>query len=189
MIDHLVYATPDLEATVAAIAAVTGVTPSPGGRHLGRGSRNCLADLGDGAYLEVIGPDPEQPLPSAPLPFGLDEVTHATLVGWAVRVDDMDEAVASARAAGWDPGDPAPMSRRRPDGVVLQWRLTPWEPPYPFLIDWGTSPHPSRSAVPGLSLVELSVPEIPPGVPVDFRVRRAGHLVATIDGPGGRLVL
>jgi hypothetical protein len=189
VIDHLVYATPDLEGTVAAIAASTGVTASPGGRHLGRGSRNFLADLGDGAYLEIIGHDPEQPLPSAPLPFGLDEVTHATLVGWALRVDDIDEAVASARAAGWDPGDAVAMSRERPDGVVLRWRLTPWEPPYPFLIDWGTSPHPSRSAVPGLRLVELSVPDIPAGVPVDFRVKRTGHLAARVEGPAGVLSL
>ena len=189
MIDHIVYATRDLEATVEALGRTTGVIASVGGRHLARGTRNDLADLGGGTYLEVIGPDPDQPHPAKPLPFGLDEVTHPVLVAWAVRVTDMAAALVAARAAGWDPGEATPMARERPDGVVLHWTLTAWEPPHAFLIDWGTTPHPAESAVKGLTLVSLAVPEWPTSVTSDTRLVRGAHLAAVIDGPRGRLSL
>jgi hypothetical protein len=194
VIDHIVYATPDLDVTVAVLRDRTGVALSEGGRHLGAGTRNYLADLGDGAYLEVIGPDPEQPLPADPRPFGLDEIVHPALVAWAVRVTDIDAAIATARDGGWDPGAAMAMSRQRPDGVVLQWRLTWWTPPHPFLIDWGltdrvTTLHPSQSAATGLTLVSLTVPEIPAALTDDRRLVRGAHLGATVDSPRGRIVL
>ena len=62
-IDHLVYATPDLPATVAQVARLTGVAPTEGGRHPGWGTRNYLLSLGERVYLEIVGPDEEQPPP------------------------------------------------------------------------------------------------------------------------------
>jgi len=41
-IDHLVYAAPDLDAACAEIERRLGVAPSPGGQHIGRGTRNAL---------------------------------------------------------------------------------------------------------------------------------------------------
>lgn len=38
VLDHLVHATPDLDRTLAEIAALTGVRPVPGGSHPGRGT-------------------------------------------------------------------------------------------------------------------------------------------------------
>lgn len=189
MIDHIVYATPDLDVTVAVLRDRTGVALSEGGRHLGAGTRNYLADLGAGAYLEVIGPDPDQPLPAGPRPFGLDEIVHPALVAWALRVTDIDAAIATARAGGWDPGAATAMSRQRPDGFVLEWRLTWWTPPHPFLIDWGTTPHPSQTAATGLTLVALTVPEIPAALTDDQRLGRGAHLGATLDSPRGRIML
>jgi glyoxalase-like protein len=155
MIDHLVHATPDLEATVADLTR-QGLALSPGGAHDGLGTRNALADLGGGAYLEVIGPDPDQPQPAEPRPFGVDELTAPRLVAWAVRVTDLDAAVAAARVRGHDPGAARDMARLRGDGVRLAWRLTP--PPatvpavVPFLIAWGNTEHPSLSAARGARL-------------------------------------
>jgi hypothetical protein len=155
VIDHLVYATPDLDATVADLAR-HGLVTSPGGAHDGLGTRNALADLGGGVYLEVIGPDPDQPAPAEPRPFGIDGLSAPRLVAWAVRVTDLDAAVATARAHGHDLGNARDMARLRGDGVRLAWRLTP--PPatvpavVPFLIAWGDTAHPSRTAARGARL-------------------------------------
>ncbi len=160
VIDHLVYATPDLDATVADLAR-RGLVLSAGGTHDGRGTRNALADLGDGAYLEVIGPDPGQPEPAAPRPCGIDRLTAPRLAAWAVRVTDLDAAVAGARSQGYDPGDARDMARLRGDGVRLAWRLTPMPGAAPavepFLIAWGDTEHPSRTAARGARLRSFTV--------------------------------
>jgi hypothetical protein len=151
-----VLATPDLAATAARIHDTTGITPSPGGRHLGVGTRNMLCSLGPTSYLEVIGPDPEQPDPGVPRPFGIDDLREAAMVAWAIAVSDIDAFVATATASGYDPGPVEGMRRERPDGVVLAWRLTrPASTVVPFLIDWADSPHPAADAAPGLVLADL----------------------------------
>jgi hypothetical protein len=204
VLDHLVHATPDLDATVAELAR-RGLVLGPGGAHDGLGTRNALADLGGGAYLEVIGPDPEQPEPGAPRPFGIDGLAAPRLVAWAVRVADLDAAVAAARAAGHDPGPARDMARLRGDGVRLAWRLTP--PPavvpevVPFLIAWGAAEHPSRTAARGARLGSFTLQHPDPagvrerlaalGVATDLPVERAPApaLRAVIDTPTGPVEL
>lgn len=155
-LDHLVLATPDLHATAAWLEAQTGVTPSAGGQHVGKGTRNMLCSFGPTSYLEIVGPDPEQPTPPGPRPFGIDDLSEARMVAWAIAVPDMDAELSSARGAGYDPGPATSMQRKRPDGVVLSWTLTAnLSTTTPFLIDWGTSAHPAASASPGLELGEL----------------------------------
>ncbi|MGW2521714.1 VOC family protein [Streptomyces sp. NPDC001617] len=160
-LDHLVLATPDLAATVADFTRRTGVTPAAGGAHVGRGTRNFLVSLGGSSYLEIIGPDPEQSDPDGPRPFAVDELATARTVTWAISPPDLDAAVATARARGYDPGDIRPMSRRRPDGTLLEWRLTDGDTQHPsglvpFLIDWGSSVHPTASGLPVTPLRHLS---------------------------------
>jgi hypothetical protein len=160
-LDHLVLATPDLAATVADFTRRTGVPPAPGGAHVGLGTRNFLVSLGGSSYLEIIGPDPEQTEPDGPRPFAVDDLAVARTVTWAVSPPDLDAAVTSARARGYDPGDIRPMSRRRPDGTLLRWRLTDGDTQHPsglvpFLIDWGSAVHPSASGLPVTPLLRLS---------------------------------
>jgi hypothetical protein len=161
MLDHLVLATPDLAATVADFTRRTGVAPAMGGVHVGLGTRNHLVSLGGGSYLEIIGPDPEQSAPGSPRPFGVDGITVARTMTWAISPPDLDAAIAAARARGYDPGPAQPMSRRRPDGTLLEWRLTDGDDAHPsglvpFLIDWGSSMHPSASGLPVTPLLRLS---------------------------------
>jgi hypothetical protein len=151
MIDHLVYATPQLGPTIAALSDRLGVTLAEGGQHLGQGTRNYLANLGGGVYLEVVGPDPDQPDTERARPFGIDCLDNERLVAWCARPDDLDLTIDRLRAAGHEPGAPQTMSRRRTDGQVLQWRLTMpgWSSSLgctaPFLIDWLRSEHPTAS--------------------------------------------
>ncbi|MGW1951207.1 VOC family protein [Streptomyces sp. NPDC001920] len=161
LLDHLVLATPDLAATVADFARRTGVTPAPGGVHVGLGTRNHLVSLGGTSYLEIIGPDPEQCPPGSPRPFAVDGLTAARMVTWAISPPDLDAAIAYARAHGYDPGPAQAMSRRRPDGTLLEWRLTDGEDAHPcglvpFLIDWGGSVHPTATGLPTTPLLSLS---------------------------------
>ncbi|GGU17010.1 hypothetical protein GCM10010259_04380 [Streptomyces daghestanicus] len=160
LLDHLVLATPDLAATVADFTRRTGVAPAPGGVHVGRGTRNFLVSLGGTGYLEIVGPDPEQATPDGPRPFGVDGITAPHIVTWAIRPPDLDAAVAAARARGYDPGPVRPMSRRRPDGSLLSWRLTDGDSAHPsglvpFLIDWGDTAHPS-AGLPVTRLLSLT---------------------------------
>lgn len=167
--DHLVYAAPDLDALVAEFTATTGVAPVLGGRHVGRGTRNHLVGLGGAAYLELIGPDDPAAMP-LPDVFGIDRLTAPRLVAWVVRPADLEATVRHAREQGYDPGDIAPLSRRTPDGYLLQWRLTPnrgdrFGGLAPALIDWQDARHPTADGLPQLRLVSLTGrhPD-PPGV-------------------------
>ncbi|MFJ4807322.1 VOC family protein [Streptomyces longwoodensis] len=165
-LDHIVLATPDLAATVAEFTRRTGVAPAPGGAHVDLGTRNHLVGLGGRAYLEIIGPDPDpdpdpdRPGPSRARPFGVDALPAARTLTWAISPPDLDAAVAAARGQGYDPGDIRAMSRRRPDGVLLEWRLTDGPPRpcdlAPFLIDWGAAAHPADSGLPVVPLLSFT---------------------------------
>jgi hypothetical protein len=161
LLDHLVLATPDLAATVADFARRTGVTPAPGGVHVGLGTRNHLVSLGGTSYLEIIGPDLDQSAPGRPRPFEVDGLTTARTVTWAISPPDLDAAIGAARAQGYDPGPAQAMSRRRPDGTLLEWRLTDGDDAHPsglvpFLIDWSATVHPTASDLPTTPLLSLS---------------------------------
>lgn len=160
--DHLVYGVPDLLAGVEQFTVATGVTPVRGGRHAGYGTANYLVGLGHGRYLEIIGVDPDARDTPPRRFFGIDPARPARLLTWAVRTDDIDLAVDTARQDGYDPGEPVEMSRRTADGELLRWRLTPDTVEttgglVPFLIDWGESLHPTRNRPPELGLASLTL--------------------------------
>lgn len=161
-LDHLVYATPRLDHTVDEFTELTGVRPAEGGSHVGLGTRNFLVSLGGRRYLELIGPDPDQPAPVRPRPFDIDALTGASVITWAISPSDFDGTVARARERGYDPGEVHPMSRRTPAGDLLSWRLTLAEDRQlpglvPFLIDWGTATHPTAAGLPETPLLDLTV--------------------------------
>ena len=182
MIDHLVLAGPDLDGLVVSFANVSGVAPAPGGAHVGLGTRNALVGLGGSTYLELIGPDPDQPEPDVPRPFGIDALEEPRLVTWCLRPTvPLDEAVEVTRRHGWDPGTNAAMSRRRPDGELLRWRLTlrPMSPEVaavPFFIDWLDSEHPTTSLPMVVVLTSLTVSHPDPD--------RLGSLLTALGAAG-----
>src|SRR5262245_55034680 len=203
-IGHLVYATPDLNLGIETIEKLLGVRATPGGQHPGLGTRNALVALGPSSYLEIIGPDPEQPKPAGPRRFGIDGLKAPRIVRWVAKGTDLDKIAASAAGRGVRLGPVIPGSRRRPDGVVLAWRYT--DPAVevadglvPFFIDWGTSPHPSATASKGATLVAVRaehpdaerVQKMIEALGLDLRVQKgsAPAIIATIESPKGRVEL
>ncbi|GLW09845.1 hypothetical protein Misp01_49740 [Microtetraspora sp. NBRC 13810] len=203
-LDHLVYATPHLAETVAELTEALGLRAAEGGRHLGFGTRNHLLGLGGASYLEIVGPDPEQEAPAEPRPFGIDGLTAAALVTWAVACPGIDEAVARARRHGHDPGEPRTMTRRTPEGDLLRWRLTMpdllrHDGLVPFLIDWGTTRHPAAAGLPSAALLSLGGVHPEParvrhdlaalGAELDLAEGPRPRLTAVLEGPAGRVTL
>jgi hypothetical protein len=156
-LDHLIVAGPDLDAVLAHVEALVGLRAVAGGRHAGQGTRNALLGLGAGRYLELLGPDPEQTGGAF-----LDSIAYLeapALHGWCARAGAAADVAARVAAAGATPRL-LPMSRRRPDGVVLRWTLVfadghPYGGLVPFFIDWQGSPHPSAALPPQLACAGL----------------------------------
>jgi hypothetical protein len=93
------------------------------------------------------------------------------------------------------------MSRETGDGEVLRWRLTPPSTPgilHPFLIDWGSTPHPTTRGLPSLPLLMVtgthpdpdSVLAVTDALGLELLVRRAAKagLTAALRTPEGRQV-
>lgn len=95
-IDHVIYATADLDAAAARVEAELGLVAVAGGRHEGLGTHNRIVPLGRG-YLELLAvADPEEAASSE-----LGRAVHARiaaegdgLLGWAVAVDDVRRVAA-----------------------------------------------------------------------------------------------
>ncbi|HEY4133477.1 MAG TPA: VOC family protein [Gemmatimonadaceae bacterium] len=199
-IDHLVYATADLESGMRAVEELTGIAPTRGGQHPGRGTRNALVALGDDVYLEIVAPDPAQDAPPAGRWLGVDAVSDARLTTWAAKGSGLTELRRSALEHAVPLGEVKSSGRRRADGVLLSWQLTEPEPlvadgVIPFFIDWGESPHPARTAAQGVSLIEFriehphvdAIKQMLAALGLDVEVVHAEQpgLVAVIQGRNG----
>ena len=145
-LDHLVYCVPgSLEDAAREFERLTGVAPMRGGTHVGLGTHNYIAALDGGAYFEILARDPEQPEPPTTW-MAIDAVVDAPrITTFAVKRRDLDAAVATSRAAGYDPRDAKDFERRTADGSrTLRWRLAynhfyeplPGAGCAPFLIRW-----------------------------------------------------
>lgn len=202
-IDHLVFVAPDVEAGVRQIEASTGTCAVAGGAHEGRGTHNALLAFDDTTYLEIIGIDASQPEPSGPRPFGITAQSRPHLATFAVHPtggERLEDVVEIFGAAGVGFGEPEPMSRARPDGTVLSWRLSipvGGDGMVPFVIDWGETPNPAASVprLGGLRVLVVTHPdaavrEVVAGL--DDRIRvgdGAAGLTAVVATPAGEYTL
>jgi hypothetical protein len=206
-IDHLIVAAPNLEEGMARAEELLGVEAMLGGQHPGFGTRNALISLGKGTYLEIVGPDPEQPEPEGARLFGVDDLEASRLVTWAAKGTDLESLVSGGGGAGRYAsvlGSVHSGGRKQPDGSFLAWEVTdPFTPReggiVPFFIDWGETPHPSETAPVGCELVDLRaehpdvgrVREILNGLELDLQVEAGPTpaLIATIHTPNGTVEL
>jgi len=203
-VDHIVYATPDLQLGIDTAEKLFGVRATAGGQHPGLGTRNALIALGPASYLEIIGPDPDQPKPAGGRRFGIDDLKEPHLLTWVAKGMSLQKFAANAKAHGADLGAVIPGSRKRPDGVVLSWtytdpRVVLADRLIPYFIDWGSSPHPSATAAKGVTLVSLRA-EHPDAAHVQSMLKQLGlelavtrgpkpSLIATFDSPKGKVEL
>ncbi len=204
-LDHLIFASWDVDAGIAHISELTGVTPGLGGPHIGLGTHNALMSLGDDVYFEIIGRDPEQPDATGPFPFGLTSESPPGLIGYAAHPspgETIEQLSSALRGAGADPGPVRSMSRGKPDGEELTWSLTQssrastLDGALPFLIEWG-GPNPAGSTTPGCTLAELTIthPNPDPARPALAAIGLGGlalesgtfGLRAILDCPKGRV--
>ena len=145
VLDHITVAALTLEQGVAHVRDALNVEMPFGGSHLLMGTHNCLMQLGEGVFLEVIAPDPAV-TPQRKRWFGLDDpamrarLEHSPqLITWVARVPDL------VRASDVTPGEVISVTRGD-----LSWLITvprdgsmPFDGAYPTLIEWPAGPHPS----------------------------------------------
>jgi hypothetical protein len=202
-LDHILWAAPDLGAGEKIIEKLTGVAPARGGSHPGFGMRNSLMGLDAGIYFEVISPDPAQDL-EGNRGGRIAALSRPGIMTFAIRSDDLDSLSDAARREGLSLEKPVAMHRNRPDGVRLDWTILPLEDSrfgeaIPFVIDWGSSPHPSESVPAGCQLRSFTVvhPEadelarLYSALDVPVPVKRGAYpgFIAELVTPNGDVVL
>lgn len=193
-LDHVVLAVRDLDQAGDRLFQEHGLASVPGGEHQGVGTANRIVPLGD-TYLELMGVTDGDVAANTPFGARLLRFLEAgeRPMAWAVATTDIDD-VARRIGAGVRPS-----ARKRPDGVVLEWRLAGIEDALadrqlPFFIQWDCPPseHPGRTlvdhavAVTGIAELELT------GNATDILDRLNGEelplRVVAGDAPGPRTV-
>ena len=157
------------------------------------GTHNALLSLGTDVYLEIIAIDPAQPAPDGPRPFGIDDHAGPRLAAFAIHPDtgeSIESVAETIKNHGTDPGPVSSMSRRKPDGEEISWRLTRSNSIglVPFVIDWGDTPNPATVTPTGCSLV--SVEGSDPHVSEISDLHQALGLITTVaEGPASLRVI
>lgn len=202
-LDHILWAAPDLDAGARLFKKATNVMPADGGSHKGFGTRNALASLGENLYFEVISVDPAQEDFNARADR-IETLSKPELHTFGVRGEGLTEYRDTARSLGLSASDPVAMSRRRADGVLLQWQAIyivdeHWGDHVPFLIDWMGSEHPWKSTQPGCTLTEFcalhpqadELAEIYKALGVDVPVKPSSMpgFLLRMNTPNGEVIL
>jgi Glyoxalase-like domain len=151
--DHLIIAVRDLGIASERFRAV-GFEVRPGGEHPGQGTHNAIIRFGLD-YIELLAIRDEAEARAGGLSgTALVEYLRGRewgMAGYALATDDIEGDAVRLKASGVPVVGPFVMSRQRPAGSTLAWRLlipggTPWRRPWPFLIQWET-PDSERLAV------------------------------------------
>jgi Glyoxalase-like domain len=206
-IDHIVIGASDLAAGRAWAIEHLGLTPLPGGQHAGLATHNCLLNLDQARYLEIISIDPAADAPTAPRWFGLDTpVVQARLangpclIGWVAAVSAHENINHYSQLSHYQATEVRQATRANyrwqfaftPDGSWLGDGIIP------HLIQWQGEAHPSR-ALPAstLRLTDFSI-EAPAKdcellraiMPqINCTVADQRRLSLTLDTPKGLLTL
>lgn len=203
-IDHLVYAAPDLQQAIEKAEDLLKVKASAGGRHPAYGTANVLISLGAASYLEIVGPDPEATGADLPPLFNINNLTEPKLVTWAAKEADLEKRLGVLSEKQIAFGAIFPGQRAKPDGTLLSWRFTNplqviGDGVIPFLIDWGETVHPAKTATQGCHLLDLrlkhpqarALQPVLDALELDMKITPGSEpvLSAVIARPQGEVVL
>ena len=191
--DHFALACQDLAEGVDYVESLTGVRAAPGGPHPGVGTHNALLSLGTDVYLEIIAIDPDQPEPNGPRPFGIDDHAGPRLAAFAIHPgpgQSIESVAEIIKTHGTDPGPVSSMSRRKPDGEEISWRLTRSNRIglVPFVIDWGDTPNPATVTPTGCSLISVEGTD-PHASDVEDLHQALGLVTAISEGPASLRII
>lgn len=202
-IDHFMWAAVDLESARAEFERLTGVRPAIGGRHPGFGTHNALVALHNRSYLEVIALDPEQ-TPGHPIAREIARLKSPAILAFHIERADLEGVASVLGKMNIAFSGPFDLSRQRPDGETLRWRvLVPESPVFkhalPIFIDWMDAPHPSASAPTGCELrsfevghpMKAELTSLYEKLDVSLPIVHAdtAYARATLDTPRGEVVL
>lgn len=180
--DHFVVGINHLQTGIEQFRALTGVNAVIGGVHPHIGTCNALVSIGERSYLEIIAPDPAadparlDPELSALFRDPLSEMQKLTPYLWVVGSSDLDHTVNLLSRQGIDLSSPAPGSRKKPDGRLVEWRASFVNPPAfagaPFFIQWlDPSTAPATDSPAGCRLEHYSVTA--PGIGMLQKVKQS----------------
>jgi hypothetical protein len=188
----VVVAVRDLEEAVTAFAN-SGFRVDQGGSHAGQRTRVATVTLRT-AYLELLQLERSACPPTwAEALRRYLETSRAGIVGWAIRVPDVEETAASW---GIDIGPPQHGTRRDADGRLLRFALGvpidgQWLSWCPFLVardkPLGTRPVTHPNGVTSIAAIKISVADLEAArelwrrIPVDRAEHEASIAVALGD--------
>ena len=166
-VDHASVCGADLEPMRQEFAHI-GLTSDYGGPHANGGTHMALLGFDDGSYLELIAP--QKPGVVEGSNWAKLMTANAGACAWAVETNDIKQEVERLKALGISTGEPTSGSRKRPDGMAIEWITayvgsgTPGAT-LPFIIqdrtprDWRvqTSASVKNSGLVGIDVVVLGV--------------------------------
>jgi hypothetical protein len=169
-IDHASVCGSNLDSMRQAFASI-GLTTDYGGPHATGGTHMALLGFDDGSYLELIAPQDAAAAQGSNWAKFMSG--DAGPCAWAVEPKDIDAEVARLKAIGATVKGPDSGSRKRPDGMNIEWQTADvgsGSPGalLPFLIQdrtprqWRVAPSASVQGSPltGVELVVLAVNDL-----------------------------
>ncbi len=118
-IDHVSIAWSDLGVLQKAFAAA-GMATEYGGPHSTGNTHMSLLGFRDGSYIELIS----TVRPGVESSSWKEQIARdGGPCAWCIEVQDVGQEVAKAKRLGIPASGPADYTRKRPDGVLVEWEL------------------------------------------------------------------
>lgn len=162
MFDHLVHYVEEPNDVIPYLKQ-KGIHAVEGGKHGNRPTYNTLSYF-DLSYIEYIGTSNRQELEKINHPrFSnietiINDQYKEGFVRFVVRTNNIEAAAEHFRSKGLTVVGPTPLSRKRPDGTWLEWKLLyvgsdDEQLQLPYVIEWGESDEERRTELKNINTI------------------------------------